>query len=316
MKEGKVKKQNALAYNFLSLWRTKVIPRIVRQWQRKLCLHGWESRHDADYIRERVNYYNKITTPKCADVGATAAEDIRLKDSHSCYWFDIMRYVRGFDMTRKLSFIDGDTWQNPDFYCIGKARRLDTKDVYVALMKLDRRRHFAKVSDFIPFNKKEERLIFRGYVGDKESRIRFFEKWGHEEIFDLGDTDRNGPEKWKKPWMPIEKHFRYKYVLALEGNDVATAVQWICASNCIPVMPRPTVESWLMHGRMVAGEHYIEIKSDFSDVKEKIEYYNAHPQEAERISEASKDWIRQFDDTRRENIISYLVAQRYLENVF
>ena len=73
-------------------------------------------------------------------------------------------------------------------------------------------------------------------------------------------------------------------------------------------MTKPTVESWLMHGAMEAGVHYIEIKDDFSDVEEKISYYNAHPEEAKRISEASKEWIGQFSDPRRESIISYLVA--------
>ena len=112
--------------------------------------------------------------------------------------------------------------------------------------------------------------------------------------------------------MKIEEHFSYKYILALEGYDVASALQWIMASNCIPVMPRPTTEGWLMHGALIPGIHYIEIADDFSDAEEQIAYYNSHPDEAKQISEASKEWARQFEDKKRESIISYLVAERYL----
>lgn len=66
-----------------------------------------------------------------------------------------------------------------------------------------------------------------------------------------------------------------------------------------------------MHSKLIPGVHYIEIADDFSDVEEKIEYYNARPEEAEKISKASKEWVAQFNDKKRENIIHYLVADRF-----
>ena len=45
-----------------------------------------------------------------------------------------------------------------------------------------------------------------------------------------------------------EQLMRFKYVLSLEGNDVATDLKWRMAQNSVVVMPRPTKETWLMEG--------------------------------------------------------------------
>ena len=312
MKKGKVSKKPMIVYNLLSLWRTLVTPRFVRRWQRRLCLRGWERRPDADEIRGRVDYYFPLTEPFSQGKEARTIGSIRLKDSHSAYWYDLMRYLRAFPADRKIDFIDGDTHVNPSDVVFGKARRLDSLRDNVALMNLDRRRHFLKVEDNVPFHEKKPQLFFRGDVDAKENRRRFLEKWWGHPLFDLGDTSPRTMTEWHTERVEFSRHFDYRYILALEGHDVASALQWICASNCIPVMTRPTVESWLMHGAMQPGVHYIEIADDFSHVAEKISYYNSHPDEALKISEASKRWVEQFSDTRRENIIHYLVAERYL----
>lgn len=311
MKAG-VKKQWVFLYNVMALWRGMVIPRFVRRWQKRICLHGWEQRADAEEIRERVDYYFPLRPPFAPAPEMREIGEIRLSDSHSTYWYDLMRYLRAFPKKKKVDFIDGDTWENPDHPVFGKARRLDAKKGNVALMNLDRRRHFLKVYDPIPFLEKKPQIFFRGDVDAKENRKRFISRWWGNPLFDLGDTSPRTTTEWHKPRVSIADHFNYRYILALEGHDVASAVQWICASNCIPVMPRPTVESWLMHGRMIPGVHYIEIADDFSDAAEKIEYYNAHPEEAEKIAKASKEWANQFADKKRENIIHYLVAERYI----
>ena len=46
------------------------------------------------------------------------------------------------------------------------------------------------------------------------------------------------------------------------------------SSNSVCVMPKPKYESWFMEGKLEDGVHYIEVKDDFSDAQEKIEFYN------------------------------------------
>ncbi|MDE6008401.1 MAG: lipopolysaccharide biosynthesis protein [Muribaculaceae bacterium] len=312
MKEGKVRKIPMLIYNIVGIWRTMILPRFVRRCQKNICLRNWEQRPDAEEIRRRVDYYFPPRLPFSPRSEARRIADIRLSESHSAYWYDLMRYLRAFPKEKRIEFINGDTHVNPEGVVFGKARRLDEKAPDVALMNLDRRRHFLKVEDPIPFIEKEPRLFFRGDVDAKENRRQFLSLWWGNPLFDLGDTSPRRQTEWHKPRVGIPEHFHYRYILALEGHDVASSLQWICGSNCIPVMTRPTVENWLMHGAMIPGVHYIEIADDFSDAAEKITYYNAHPDEAEAISRASQEWVSQFADKRRENIIHYLVAERYL----
>lgn len=310
--KGKAKRLSMPLYNLISIWRTIILPPFIKKWQRNLTLRNWEARPDAGLIRRRVDYYCRISSRFSTGDEGIRLRDISLSNAHSGYFYDMMRYLRAFPKNKKVAFINGDTHVNPDVKSIGKARRLDDKIGNVTLMNLDRRRHFLKVDDPIPFKEKKGILFFRGDVDTKENRRRFLEMWWNHPLFDIGDTSPRTSTKWHKNRVSIPEHFNYKYILAPEGNDVASALQWICASNCIPVMTKPTVEGWLMHGAMTPGLDYIEIKDDFSDVEEKIEWYNQHPEEALKIAEASKEWAAQFSDTKRENIIHYLVAERYM----
>ncbi len=66
-----------------------------------------------------------------------------------------------------------------------------------------------------------------------------------------------------------------------------------------------------MEGRLIADYHYVEIKKDYSDLIEKMEYYILHPEEAERIIEHAHEYVRQFMNSKQETLISLLVMQKY-----
>ena len=99
--------------------------------------------------------------------------------------------------------------------------------------------------------------------------------------------------------------------MAIEGNDVATNLKWIMSTNSVAVMPRPTYETWFMEGRLVPNYHYIEIRSDYSDLEERLHYYATHPEEAEAIVAHAHEYVAQFRDRRRERLVSLLVLAKY-----
>ena len=68
-----------------------------------------------------------------------------------------------------------------------------------------------------------------------------------------------------------------------------------------------------MEGKLIPGYHYIEIADDYHDLIDKVEYYEAHPDEAKAIVEHAHEWVRQFQDTKREKIISLMVLERYFQ---
>lgn len=289
-----------------------LLPRWIKRWQLRCLLKDWEKRPDAEYIRDRVDFYCLLSSPFEIPQEGMRLKDIRLSNTHSRYYFDLQRVTDGFPQDRRVGFVQGDILENPKFPSLMKGRRLIEGMENGVILNLDKIRHFCQPNDHIPFEEKEPLLIFRGEADGKPARLRFLEMWADHPLCDLGDTDKRHKTKWYKERIPMGGHFKYQFILTLEGNDVSSALMWVMASNSIPVMPKPTVESWLMHSRLIPGVHYIEIQPDFSDVGEKIEYYKEHPEEAKRIAEASKEWIRQFADNKREKLIAALVVDKYL----
>jgi spore maturation protein CgeB len=66
-----------------------------------------------------------------------------------------------------------------------------------------------------------------------------------------------------------------------------------------------------MEGKLIPDYHYIEIKPDFSDLEERLAYYDAHPQEAQAIIDHAHEYVRPFRDDHREKLIALAVAQKY-----
>ena len=55
------------------------------------------------------------------------------------------------------------------------------------------------------------------------------------------------------------------------------------------------------------------LEDDLSDLEEKLNYYIAHPAEAEQIVEHAHEYVSQFFDAGRERLISLLVMDKYFQ---
>ena len=54
---------------------------------------------------------------------------------------------------------------------------------------------------------------------------------------------------------------------------------------------------------------------DFSDVEERVRYYHDHPEEAKAIIEHAHEYVAQFMDKQREDLISLAVLNKYFKMV-
>jgi len=113
--------------------------------------------------------------------------------------------------------------------------------------------------------------------------------------------------------MPVRGQLKYKFILSLEGIDVASNLKWIMSSNSIAFSQPLKFETWFMEGTLIPGVHYVELKDDFSDVEEKMEYYNSHPREAKEVVENAHRYVDQFLNPAVERKIALLVFEKYLE---
>jgi len=118
---------------------------------------------------------------------------------------------------------------------------------------------------------------------------------------------------WQAGKLTIGEHLDYKFIMSLEGNDVASNLKWVMSSNSIAVTPRLTCETWFMEGTLRPNYHYIEVKEDFSDLEERLQYYIDHPEEAEAIIQHAHEFVDQFRDKERERLIALLVMKKYFE---
>jgi hypothetical protein len=120
---------------------------------------------------------------------------------------------------------------------------------------------------------------------------------------------------YEKPRLTIAEQLEAKFILSIEGNDVATNLKWILYSNSVPVCPPFTIQSWILEDQLVPFQHYIPVRADFSDLEEKIEWGIDHPELCSEIAKNGKEYIRPFLDLESEEKIRKEILSRYSENV-
>lgn len=68
-----------------------------------------------------------------------------------------------------------------------------------------------------------------------------------------------------------------------------------------------------MEGTLKPGVHYIEVKDDWSDFDEKIEYYLSNPEEAQKIVKNAHAYIQPFQNEELEKLVCIKTLERYFE---
>ena len=131
-------------------------------------------------------------------------------------------------------------------------------------------------------------------------------------MFDVGVTMYNqGVEDlWGvKPFLTKAEQMGNKIIVIAEGNDVATGSKWAMLSGSVVVMTKPVICSWLLEDEMEPGVHYLEVKWDWSDLVEKVEWCFDNDEECERIGKMGQCWMRRFLDDEREKILTERVVR-------
>lgn len=267
-----------------------------------------------DEIHRRVNYYNRLNQE--FEVPDEAFRMDQIPKEKTAYFLDLHRVLRYFpaDIQAFSRFGDKrDVNAVPGFV---KTRPLGLPNKNSVLLRLNSIRHFRPINDKIPYCKKKGSIVWRGTVKPNHRRNAVFERHFGNPRLDIGMTnERPEPElqPWRKPFLPIAKQLEYKFILSVEGNDVATNLKWIAQSNSLCFMTRPRHESWFMEGTLEPGTHYVEVRDDYADLIDKMDYYLDNPDESEAIIANFQAHYQKFTDPRREDLINLLVAEKYLQ---
>lgn len=307
-------KNNKLLYYLRVLSRQLIPAALCRaQLNRKLNLENKLSEAQQAYIRFRVNYYNKLVAGTPVGDAAIPLSQFTWPKKQRAYYFDTHEYTRYFPAPYRANFLFGDVTRVPDVPSIVKSRPIHGNNANSIVLNLDKLRHFNFIHDNRTFEQKKDMLVGRGVV-KREHRIRFYELYFNHPLCNLGQINRGKNEHWIKEFLTIDEHLDYKFILCLEGNDVATNLKWVMSSNSLAVMPKPRFETWYMEGTLVGNKHYVEIKDDYSDLEERLTYYIKNPQEANEIIRNAHAYVQQFQNQQQEDLISLRVLDKYFSN--
>ena len=96
---------------------------------------------------------------------------------------------------------------------------------------------------------------------------------------DAKDGDHQGPETFGK----------HRYALDIGGLSGTTwnALRNKMRMGSLVLRVDSGMADW-WHGALVAGEHYLPVKADLSDLKAQFDWAEAHPADAERMAEAGR----------------------------
>nr|WP_014343666.1 glycosyl transferase family 90 [Aliivibrio fischeri]AEY78252.1 LpsA protein [Aliivibrio fischeri] len=270
------------------------------------------NKSDIELVQKRVNYYCKQNKPFIIQSDAKMIGNFK-KEKPSAYFYDLKQYLYYFNPKFKFNYRFGDDTYLEQYPFFVKARPISGNNHHAILMNLDKHRHFLFIKDPYSFRQKKELLVWRG-AAYQVHRKKFIKEYYLHPRCNIGQTNKpieNVP--WQKDKLSIQEQLQYKFILSIEGNDVATSLKWTLSSNSLCLMVKPKFETWFMEGLLIAGVHYVELNSDYSDLDEKLEYYIEHPEEAERIINNAHKFIQQFQNPNIEDAISISVLQRYFD---
>ncbi|WP_240455656.1 glycosyl transferase family 90 [Halomonas faecis] len=290
---------------------------IPATWQRR-----WFERALADLERlpveevsaicRRVQYYNRLSEPFDPSEQSRRIDAFQREKSWS-YYLDLLTLLRAFPGEYRFDHLFGDVKWVPERPALVKSRPIVSDNANAVLLKLNRVRHYYFVDDKVPFEAKHDQLVWRGAC-HQPHRQYFIQAFHDHPLCNVGDVHRKAQGMpWHRAFMSVPEQLNYKFILSIEGNDVATNLKWAMASNSLCFMTRPKFETWFMEGTLIPAYHYVELKDDYSDLEEKIHYYTHHPDEAKAIVRNANRYVAQFRNESRERLIGMLVLQKYFE---
>ena len=302
--------KNSKFFYYLRNVLSYLLPDIL--FRRKLEKMLTKGRNDPE-VMERVRYYNGCDTHFRLDGEAVALAAFR-KEKKKTYFFDLFAWLRYFRPDCRSAYLFGDITHVPEQPTLLKSRPIAGENRNSVLMNLNKIRHFVFVNDTVPFEAKKSMAVWRGKAY-REHRREFVRRYHDNSLCDIGQTntklDTDAP--WQKPRMSLKEQLQYKFIVSIEGNDVASNLKWIMSSNSLVFMARPKYETWFMEGTLVPDFHYVLLKDDYSDLEEKVAYYSGHTDEALEIIRNAHRHVDRFRDAEREAIVSLMVLEKYFE---
>lgn len=252
----------------------------------------------------------------------------------------ILNLLNELNLNNEILFLIGDyNLNNQNLPIISKTRKSNSNNI---IFNFNKFRHMNLVyylqnNKDIKFNQKKNIICWRGSTtGNRNNfanRFILVENYYNHKNMNIGFSSNsiinnnekvgitqniyNYIEKLKyiKPAMKINEILKYKFLISVEGNDVASGLKWMLYSNSVVLMARPRNFSWIMEDKLIPNHHFILLKDDYSDLNEKYEWCLKNLDKCEDISKNATKYIEQFLDKELEKKIEIEIIKRYCNNI-
>lgn len=259
--------------------------------------------------KERLELYCQLQQSSELKCDAMTARNLDLR-KHSYYVGDLLAALHPRYLDQRFVKEFGDVTWIPKTPTFVKSRPISKTNQNSVLLPLDIRRHMRFPCDPYIFADKKSLIVWRG-AGYQSHRQRFLSACANLPFCDIGDPGISLDHAHYKPRLSIHEQLKFKYIISIEGNDVATNLKWIMHSNSLCIMPKPRFETWFLESRLIAGIHYAELDDDFSNLESLFAFYNSHPAKALEIIENAKKYCQQFLNYADEKNLSEHVCSAY-----
>lgn len=322
LKSSNAKRRRLLYY----LYYTPLVyffPSIISRLRLKNILNN---SFQKEYIQSRVRYYFKKTSNfRVSKKGKNLPElfwNQFFKNKQNSHFIDFYMLLQFFNKKNKVDFIystkdnidSSIAKKHPPYPTFVKSRPISSNNQNSILLKLNRVKLFHFIKDPKKFENKKNQAVWRGDIRNNPRREYFVKNFYRTPLFDIGQTSPKQDVAWMKSFMSIKDQLDFKFIFCLEGKCISTNLFWAMSSNSVCVMPKPKYESWFMEGKLEDGVHYIEVKDDFSDAQEKIEFYNNNNNKCLEIIDNAKKFVKQFKDPKQERLIQLLILKQYFKS--
>ena len=322
LKSSNAKRRKLLYY----LYHTPLVyffPSIISRLRLKNILNN---SFQEEYIQSRVRYYFKKTSNfRVSNEGKNLSElfwNQFFKNKQNSHFIDFYNLLQFFNKKNKVDFIystkdyidSSIAKKHPPYPTFVKSRPVGFNNQNSILLKLNQVKLFHFIKDPKKFENKKNQAVWRGDIRNNSQREYFVKNFYRTPLFDIGQTSPKQDVAWMKSFMSIKDQLDFKFIFCLEGKCISTNLYWAMSSNSVCVMPKPKYESWFMEGKLEDEVHYIEVKDDFSDAREKIEFYINNNDKCLEIIDNAQKFVKQFKNAKQERLIQLLILKQYFQS--
>lgn len=168
----------------------------------------------------------------------------------------------------------------------------------------------------IAWNKKNNDVVWRGATTGSKTRENFVKKY-HQQ-YDIGfSAVKQKPQlvEFQKNRISIADQLKSKFIVSLQGNDLASNIRWTLFSNSVVIMPKPKWTSWTMEEKLKPFEHYLELDDELSNLEELLAWAEANDKLCQEIAQNGKSYAVQFLDRVYDDQLRLQLLKEYAKRL-